>query len=276
MKIKILSLILVIMITSCIKKKDPYEATVLDSISHTRKWAVDGPKFEFVKMSWAEKCKYLSNYQDQNNLPKITSACIFSGEGFVPGCIYHLYTSSMSSYHPKLSESFLATKGGYLISTKTGAALNNLIYVAAQNFRNGEPFYFSLISDDKKTCNTVRIIPNPIEFVWSDEAHFEFIAKEPSFQLFDGEGKGFKPFEEFEYEFTSGNEILTSKYFADKDGKFSIGIFPILANQDGGIAYFIIKREAFPEECELQIFWGNAANLFINQDCNFEPKQENL
>lgn len=262
MKKNLLYFLILILSTSCVRKQS-YQDIICSSLFTDNYCTSETAQFSTNRISheeWAEMTNVpvesLYSYKDF----KYRTILQFQGEGFPPGSKYDLYSSNLELGPPFLIDSFQVMSDGSLRSIQEGRPLSRTTQFLG-GFMNAEPVYYSLISEDKKSCYTVKHIPTPVEFFWSDGAHFELTMLDRNAQVFKGTGKGFRPLEEFHFESKSGKEKLPGKFSADSEGNFCTMLAPAVLNQTGGTAEFTITRPNNPEKCVLRYYWGTFAGI---------------
>lgn len=119
----------------------------------------------------------------------------------------------------------------------------------------GEPFAFYLISEDKKTCLKLEIVPNPIQVVASDGAEIKINTVDPKWKIFCFRGKGFKPHEVLQMKGVSYNEPTNIEIQATSEGKLIGILLPEVSGKTGGLTQIQFIRNT-DEILETQFHWG--------------------
>lgn len=190
-------------------------------------------------------------------------------KGLCPGTRYNLFTANMLC-EPVLNHSFIAGKDGELVSLVHGDSFSRFIFTIGSNFMNGESINYLLVSEDRQTALTVTIIPNPIEFRWSDGAYYSLTLMDPAGQIFIRNGYGFKPNEKLYSESTSSHEVLKNHFQADAKGSIVGLLLPAVKNKTGGNATFTIKRESKDAELgQMSYYWGT--EIFRHKQVKLKP-----
>lgn len=185
-----------------------------------------------------------------------------NAKGLCPGKRYNLFRAN-TLCNPTLEHSFIVRDDGKLVSSSSGTLLPNYLFGLEGKYINGEALHYLLVSEDTDSAMAVTVIPNPIEFRWSDGAYFSLIMLDPSGKTFMKNGYGFKPYEKLYSESTSCDEALKNHFQADAKGSFIGLLLPAVINQTGGNATFTIKRENKDTEVgHMSYYWGNEAYIY--------------
>lgn len=181
-------------------------------------------------------------------------------KGMPKNKVYSLHALNMA-YNSQFLGDFKTNDGEVLINVDNPQEiLGQMPYVFGQNFMNGEPVYYLLISKDSTVSFALTHIPNPIEYKWEDNAHFFLKLGDTEGQFFSLFGKGFKPNEILDCDSISGKETSSFQLPTDSNGCVAAAaIAPAVIGQKGGSAQLIISRKGDAGKGFISYLWGDLA-----------------
>lgn len=123
----------------------------------------------------------------------------------------------------------------------------------------GEPLQFALVSDDRQLQAFTQIIPFPIEKD-AGSGHLTAIETAPYYVAMFIGIRGLQPNEEFEVNKSSENEGARSTAKADSQGRYNVGLFPVVKGKKRGTARFLVKAKS----CNIGIEfpWGEGTQEY--------------
>lgn len=184
-------------------------------------------------------------------------------KGLKPGNRYTLYMVN-TLLNKTMMGDFVVNRNGELESVKDRILLSNHNLMVVGPIK-GEQMYYVLVSSNKKTYLAVQIIPDPIEYQWSDQAYVNALLLTKDATQFMVVGKGFQPNEQLVVTSQSGDEIGHFNVETNKDGMWISIILPGTIGKKGGPASVSVKRSHSAELGTMNYLWGTAVK---NQNCS--------
>jgi len=163
---------------------------------------------------------------------------------------YTLWIKTFNGVFPAYKQEFYVDYSGQLKSRGEWPIFlkNFQINISADDFLDGEPLEFGLISTDDSVRAIVKIIPKPIVDEDSDcRFSMELVAADGI--SFFAKGAGFIPGEKVETISKSADEVVNSSFVVPNNGAFTAAVSPKVPGMETALASYTMKTS----HCEISV-----------------------